>query len=318
LKRNGAALNLRLADDSADANFTAASITGSNTLTVSSGGIAITGNSTVAGTLGSLTGLTLASGNLTLAAASNLIFNTSTLLLAPANGQLRLTQNADPASPTVGAIGLIIGPASANGIYITNRNANGRLGIRLGDDSAYAGIVTGGEIVSANQQAALSDGSNTGFGVLSNNASMYANTALQFLPGNSGNIDNAAINYKMVRATTTLSGDTSPQTIVAVATGSVEGVTCRVTTAITGTAGTATGWSIGDGTLATKWASNKALAQNTMSNAADYIIHGSYTTDMYPGGFNLTATIVGDTGFHSGALKCVVIYRDVTAPANNN
>ena len=35
------------------------------TLTVSAGGLAITGNSTIAGTLGSLTGITLASGNIT-------------------------------------------------------------------------------------------------------------------------------------------------------------------------------------------------------------------------------------------------------------
>jgi hypothetical protein len=83
----------------------------------------------------------------------------------------------------------------------------------------------------------------------------------------------------------------------------VLGVTCRVTTAITG-AGLGS-WSVGIAGTTTKWGTGKALAQNTETLIVDYL---AGTVPYY----NITAAGIVFTGnagiFSTGVIACTTYY----------
>jgi len=89
-------------------------------LTVASGGATITGASTITGTLGGLTGLTVASGGATITGASTI---TGNLTLAAAGNKLLITEGANA------TVGTAVGAVSTNPITVatTAVTANSRI-----------------------------------------------------------------------------------------------------------------------------------------------------------------------------------------------
>jgi uncharacterized protein YjlB len=110
------------------------------TLTVSSGGIGVTGNSTIAGTLGSLTGLT-SSGTITFSGLTTNSFLYSgtggqlTTTTAPTNGQLLIGSTG--AAPVVATL------TQGSGITITNGAGSITVASTLGTSVDLASEVTG-------------------------------------------------------------------------------------------------------------------------------------------------------------------------------
>jgi hypothetical protein len=88
----------------------------------------------------------------------------------------------------------------------------------------------------------------------------------------------------------------------------VVGVTCRVTTLITG----ATSFDIGDGATADKFGNNVAVALGTTSNLAN----GTATTPtIYPTSTDIVLTANGGN-FTAGEVRLTVFYIKLTAPTS--
>jgi hypothetical protein len=97
-------------DDLAYLKSTGGTVTGG--VTVSAGGITVTGNSTITGTLGALTGLTVASGGLTVTGNSTITGTLGALTgLTVASGGITVTGN----STITGTLGALTGLTMASG-----------------------------------------------------------------------------------------------------------------------------------------------------------------------------------------------------------
>lgn len=118
--------------------------------------------------------------------------------------------------------------------------------------------------------------------------------------------------YGVLNSTTQISGALSGATASfagAIPAGSVVvGVVARVTTAITG----ATSFSIGDGTTATAFGSNIAVASGTTTTNANWTLTA---IPNYPSGANIVLTANGGN-FTGGVVRVTVYYMSFGAPTN--
>lgn len=190
----------------------AGTITMRNTLTVSSGGVTVAGNSTITGTLSGLTGLTVASGDATVTTgnvaitAGNLTFGAASAKVIPGATSLLFRNTAD----------------SATNLSITNA---GSVTIR---DALT--VSTGGLTVTGNSTITGTLGGLTGLTVASGNLSFGAASA-KVIPGTTSLLfrDNADANTNMTIA------DSGAITVRS----TISGVTTLTATTLAGTLSTA-------------------------------------------------------------------------------
>lgn len=116
-------------------------------------------------------------------------------------------------------------------------------------------------------------------------------------------------NIKTVSALVSpLSGATGTATNLIPAGAFVVGVTTRVTTLVTASAGT--GFTIGDGTVADRWGSAVALSAGTTTSGANFKA-ATAPYQAYPTATSVVLTMTGGN-FTAGAVRVTVHYIDFT------
>lgn len=112
------------------------------------------------------------------------------------------------------------------------------------------------------------------------------------------------LRIKSVSASVTCSGATSSASNLIPDGALVIGVTCRVTTAITG----ATSFTVGDGTDVDKWGTGVAIAAGTKTSSADF----TAIVSSYQSATSVVLTATG-SNFTAGAVLVTVHYLDCAA-----
>lgn len=107
---------------------------------------------------------------------------------------------------------------------------------------------------------------------------------------------------------TGMSGATVTATNLIPAGSLVLGVTCRVTTLITG----ASSFDVGDGTTVDNWGNNIALTSGTTTSIADFT---AASPDFYTASTSVVLTAV-TSNFTAGAVRVTVHYITLTPPAS--
>ena len=346
IKRNSTALNLRLADDSADAAVTAAAGTFSGAVTGPDGaaatpGLRLTSEATGlflsgAGVLGlgvagaskatlNSSGVFAASSGFQAATAGAYTFASSSQIQGGTDGTLTLLNAAGSAFSF-----LQFGGTSSSFPALKRSTTN--LSARLADDSADTNFTAATLVGSGagSSSAATVQVVQAGLGlyqVSSNNLGITANNVLQILVGSnsaqfnsnantvtgSNGFSNFGASYLFCQgasASVTCSGATSDASNIIPAGSIVWAVTTRVSTAITG----ATSYSVGDGTTATLWGSTLAIAQGTTSNMTNY--SGSTSVPYFTTSAKSVRLTANGSNFTGGVVRVIVYYSVVNAPTS--